>query len=72
MAIIVVRPSISGKRTPGLGAGLMAAANTRATASATGRVDRIDTGPPLERFRIVKRTPTVFDSPTDEAWGVIS
>jgi hypothetical protein len=50
----------------------MAAANTRATASATGRVDRIDTGPPLERFRIVKRTPTVFDSPTDEAWGVIS
>ncbi|BCO59044.1 hypothetical protein MINTM005_42880 [Mycobacterium intracellulare] len=40
--ISLVRPETSGKRTAALGAGLTAAANARASASATGGADRID------------------------------
>src|SRR5260370_5308350 len=43
MVISVVRPAISRKRTPVFGVGLIVAANRRATVSATGCRDSIDT-----------------------------
>src|SRR5262245_36807621 len=43
MLISVVSPGISGNRTAGLAEGLTAAADIRATMSATGRRDSIDT-----------------------------
>src|SRR5262245_32018321 len=43
MVISVVFPAISGNLTPGLGVGLIVAANSRATKSATGCRDNIDT-----------------------------
>ena len=43
MEIVVLRPAISGKRTPDFGLGSIVAANRRATESATNGVDSIDT-----------------------------